>query len=137
MATLTAARAPDPTAAAGAAGGFVNTANLSTAQTGNGQSTNVVDRGASIGPALLKITTTVGATPTVTIAIEGSADGTSWLNVPYAVSNTPTTVAVANVVINTATTNYYYIQANVPVRFLRLTYSANTNVTTTADIWVT
>lgn len=137
MATLTAARGPDSVQAAALAGGTANTANLSSAQTGNGQSTNIVDRGASIGPALLKITTTVGSTPTVTIAIEGSADGTNWLNVPYAVSSTPTTVAVANVVITTATTNYYYIQNNVPVRYLRLTYSANTNVTTTADIWVT
>lgn len=115
--------------------GGPDTANLSTAQTGNGASTNVADRGGAIGPALLKLTTTIGATPTVTIAIEGSADGANFFNVPYATSAAPTTVVVANVVITTATTNYYTIQANVPVRFLRLTYSANTNVTTTADLW--
>ena len=111
-------------------------ASLSTAQTGNGASTNVADRGDATSATLLKITTTVGATPTVTIAIEGSADGTNWFNVPYATSAAPTTVVVANVVITTATTNYYIIQPNVPVRFLRLTYSANTNVTSTADLWV-
>lgn len=137
MATLTAARGPDPLQAAGSAGGFSNTVNLSAAQTGNGASANVVDRGGSTGPALLKITTTVGATPTCTYAIEGSADGTNWFNVPYADSATPTTVSVATFAITTATTVYKTIQPNVPVRYLRLTYSANTNVTNTADIWVT
>ena len=116
---------------------YPETANLSTAQTGNGASTNIADRGANVDcPTLLKITTTVGGTPTVTVAIEGSADGTNFFNVPYVTSAAPTTVVVANVVITTATTNYYTIQPNVPVRFLRLTYSANTNVTSTADLWV-
>lgn len=117
-------------------GGLPNTGNLSTAQTGNGASTNVVDRGASGCSALLKVTTTVGATPTVTIAIEGSADGTNWFNVAYALPASPETVAVANVVITTATTNLYVLRPNHPWRYLRLTYSANTNVTTTADLTV-
>lgn len=137
MATLIAARSPDSANAAGLAGGYVNTANLSTGQTGNGTSTNVADRVGATGAALLKVTTTVGATPTCTYAIEGSADGTNWFNVAYADSATPGTVSVATFVINTATTVYKIIQPNVPVRFLRLTYSANTNVTNTADIWVT
>ena len=118
-------------------GGAPNTGNLSNAQTGNGQSTNVMDRGVNIeSSALLKITTTVGATPTCTYAIEGSADGTNWFNVAYADSATPTTVSVATFVITTATTVYKIVQTNVPVRLLRLTYSANTNVTNTADAWV-
>jgi hypothetical protein len=134
MATLVGgAGAPPPFGGALAAPGAVS---LSAAQTGNGQSTNVVDRGGSTGAALLKITTTVGATPTVTIAVEGSADGTNWFSVPYSLPATPTTVAVSNVVITTATTNYYYLQADFPWRFLRLTFSANTNVTVTADAWV-
>lgn len=137
MATLVAGRASDPVAAAGLAGGNVNTVNLSTGQTGNGQSTNVVDRVGSTGVALLKITTTVGATPTCTYAIEGSADGTNWFSVAYADSATPTTVSVATFAIVSALTAYKIIQPNVPVRYLRLTYSANTNVTNTADIWVT
>jgi len=145
VATLTLARAPDPAQAAALAGGYTNTAyakvrwtaNLSTAQTGNGQSTNIVDRGDSNDVALLKITTTIGATPTCTYAIEGSADGTNWFNIAYADSATPTTISVATFVITTATTVYKIIQPNVPVRFLRVTYSVNTNVTNTADIWVT
>lgn len=112
------------------------TANLSTAQTGNGVSTNVADRGPVSSVALLKITTTIGATPTVTIAIEGSPDGTNWFAVPYADSATPTTVSVATFAITTATTVWKIIQPNVPVRFIRLSYTLNTNVTITADLWV-
>jgi hypothetical protein len=114
-----------------------NTANLSTTQTGNGQSTNVVDRGAtSERPTVVKITTTVGATPTCTYALEGSPDGTNWLAIPYADSATPTTVSVATFAITTATTVYKYLLADYPWRFFRITYSANTNVTNTADVWV-
>lgn len=115
--------------------GSPDSANLSSAQTGNGQSTNVADRGGARGPALLKITTTIGATPTCTYAIEGSPDGTNWFAIPYADSATPTTVSVATFVITTATTVYKLLQVDQPWRFVRLTYSANTNVTSTADIW--
>lgn len=113
-----------------------NAASLSAGQTGNGDSTNVVDTGAGTGPVLLKITTTVGATPTVTVNIQGSADGTNWFNVPYADSATPTTVAVAALTITSATTSYKYLQVNAPWRYLKLAYSANTNVTLTVDAWV-
>lgn len=117
--------------------GLPNTANLSTAQTGNGASTNVVDRGGSVvSPALLSLVTTVGATPTVTVAIEGSADGVTFFPVAYAAAGTPETVSVAAVVITTATTSRFLLRPNHPWRYLRLTYSANTNVTTTADLVV-
>ena len=99
-----------------------NTANLSAAQTGDGASTNIVDRGRGVNTALLKITTTVGATPTCTYAIEGSADGTNWFSVAYADSATPETMTVATFAITSATTVY---------KILRVTYSANTNVTNT------
>lgn len=122
-----------PTISTGSGG--PNTANLATAQTGNGQSTNVADRGGSTGSALLTITTTVGATPTCTYAIEGSADGTSWFPVAYADSATPETVAVATFAITTASTVRKILRPNHPWRFVRLTYSANTNVTSTADVW--
>ena len=121
------------TAFTGTAG--ANTANLSAAQTGNGVSTNIVDRGGSVRAALLKITTTIGATPTCTYAIEGSPDGTNWFAVSYADSATPTTVSVATFVITTATTVWKILQPDVVWRYLRVTMSANTNVTTTADVW--
>lgn len=114
-----------------------NSANLSNAQTGNGASTNVADRGSATGcTALLKVTTTVGATPTCTYAIEGSADGANWFPVAYADSATPETMSVATFAITTATTVYKILRVNMPWRYLRVTYSANTNVTNTADVWV-
>jgi hypothetical protein len=95
-----------------------------------------VDRGRGDGSALLKITTTVGATPTCTYAIEGSPDGTNWFNVAYSDSATPETVSVATFAITTATTVYKILRPNHPWRYLRVTMSANTNVTNTIDAWV-
>jgi len=117
--------------------GAFDSANLSNAQTGSGVSTNIADRGASqVGKAaLLKITTTIGATPTCTYLIEGSADGTNWFPIPYADSATPATFVVTTFVITTATTAYKILQPNQPWRFARVTYSANTNVTNTADVF--
>ncbi|UJV41620.1 hypothetical protein [Streptomyces sp. AMCC400023] len=116
---------------------YPNTARLSNAQTGDGASTNIVDRGAATErPALLTITTTVGATPTCTYAIEGSADGASWFAVFYAETATPDTGSVATFDITTATTTRKILRADQPWRYLRLTYSANTNVTNTADVAV-
>lgn len=116
-------------------GSLPNSASLSAAQTGNGQSTNTADRGAAVGPALVKISTTVGATPTCTYALEGSVDGTDWFAVAYADSATPETVSVATFAITTATTVRKILRPNHPWRYLRITYSANTNVTNTADVW--
>jgi hypothetical protein len=108
--------------------------NLSTAQTGNGASTNIADRGGAVGPALIRITTAIGATPTCTYLLEGSPDGTNWYPVQYADSATPGTVVVTTFVITTAITALKIIQPNQPVRFFRVTYSANTNVTNTTDV---
>jgi len=113
-----------------------NTVNLCTEQTGNGVSTNVADREGINGPTMLiKIVTTVGATPTVTILIEGSLDGTNFFPAAYADSATPATVVATTFVITTATTVYKLLQPNQPWRYLRVTFSANTNVTTTIDVW--
>jgi len=43
---------------------------------------------------------------------------------------------VTTFVITTAITAMKIVQPNQPVRYLRVTYSANTNVTNTADVWV-
>ncbi|MDQ0992169.1 hypothetical protein [Streptomyces sp. V3I7] len=114
-----------------------NSARLSQAQTGNGVSTNVLDRGAAVErPALLAITTTAGATPTCTYAIEGSADGTAWFAVSYADPATPDTGAVATFALTASGTTLKILRPNQPWRYLRLTYSANTNVTNTVDVTV-
>lgn len=121
--------------AVGGGGQGPNSANLATAQVGNGVSTNIVDRGGDTsGPVLVKVTTTVGATPTCTYLIEGSADLTNWFPVPYADSAAPATLVGTTFVITTATTAYKFVAANVPFRYLRVTMSANTNVTNTIDV---
>jgi len=109
--------------------------NLSTAQTGNGDSTNTVDRGALRGPGLLRVTSTIGATPTVTVNIQGSMDGTNFYNAPYALVATPETPVVTAITITTAVTTNYILRPNHAWRYLKLVYSANTNVTLTVDIF--
>lgn len=114
-----------------------NSARISTAQAGDGASTHIVDRGAAAErPALLSITTAIGATPTCTYAIEGSADGAAWWPVAYADPATPETPAVATFAITTAGITHRLLRPGSPWRYLRLTYSANTTVTNTADVTI-
>ena len=108
--------------------------NLSTTQTGDVDSTNTMDRGYTLGgPSLLRIVSTVGATPSVTVNVQGSMDGTNFFNVPYSLPATPDTWTVAAITITTATTGHYFLRPATPWRYLKLVYSANTNVTLTAD----
>ena len=112
-----------------------NPINLCTGLTGNVPSTNIIDRGGRTGVVLLQIVTTVGATPTCTYLLEGSTDGTNFFAIPYADPATPGTVSVATFAITSATTTRKYLQAATPWRYLRVTMSANTNVTNTIDAW--
>lgn len=112
-------------------------ASLSTAQTGNGDSTDMADRGSLVGlPGAVVITSTVGATPTVTVNIQGSVDGSSFYNVPYALVATPETLTVAAITITTAVTTTYLLRPDHAWRYLKLVYSANTNVTLTAAAYL-
>jgi len=97
------------------------------------------DRGSIRGAALLQITTVAGATPTVTVNILGSVDGTNFFNIGYAVTATPETVAVAALVLTGAATTvqYYILRRDHPWRYLKLNYSANTNMQVTADLYLT
>jgi|SRR5262245_6052781 len=122
-----------PTGLARSVGAVVN---LSTAQTGNADSTNTADRGGERGAALLKIVSTVGGTPTVTVNIQGSMDGVTFFNVAYATTAAPETPVVTALTITTATTGNYILRPNMPWRYLKLVYSANTNVTLTADLLI-
>ena len=125
------------TVAALGGGQLPNNANLSNGQTGNGASTNIVDSGAGSGPGLIKIVSTVGGSPTVTVAIECSLNGTDWFPAPYSDSATPTTTSVATFAITTATTSFKHLSPGFAYRYVRLLYSANVNVTLTVDIWFT
>lgn len=109
---------------------------LDSAATGNADS-DIVDLGSySSAPVALELTTTVGATPTVTINIQGSNDGTNFYNVGYALAGTPTTETQAAITITTATTNRYNLIRNRPYRYLKVVRSANTNVTLTTKAYL-
>ena len=116
-------------------GGGQGSVNLSTAQTGNGDSTNIASRGSRTTPGAVVITSAIGATPTVTVNILGSVDGTNFYNVPYTLVGSPETVVYAAIVITTAVTTTYLLPAR-QWRYLKLNYSANTNVTLTADAYL-
>lgn len=115
-------------------------ATIATAQTGNAVSTDVADlSSANLTPTLgydvVQIVTTVGATPTCTYLIEGSLDGANWYPLSIADMATPTTVAQTTFAITTATTVRKVIQPYTPCRFVRVTMSANTNVTSTITVY--
>lgn len=109
---------------------------LSEAQTGNGDSTNVALRGIRDRGGAVVIASTVGATPTVTVNIQGSINGVQWFNVPYALVATPRTFVLTAITITTAVTTSYLLQELIPFRYLKLVLSANTNVTLTADAFL-
>jgi hypothetical protein len=84
--------------------------------------------------AALIITSAIGATPTVTVNIQGSIDGTTFVNIPYSAENTiSATWVVTALTITTAKTGFYALQPGMPWRYLKLVMSANTNVTLTVD----
>jgi hypothetical protein len=109
---------------------------LQTAQTGNADSTNIADRGLNQRGGAVVITSTVGATPTVTVNLQGSVDGSAWFNVPYALVGTPRTFVLTALTITTAVTTTYLLQEGIHWRYLKLVMSANTNVTLTTTAYV-
>lgn len=119
--------------------GIPQSANLSAAQVGNGDSTNIADRGPSninpISPAVVYVATAIGATPTCTYSLLGSNEGTVWFQLPYSDGTTPGTLSVATFVITTAGTAIKHISSNYCYRYVKVTMSANTNVTNTIDAW--
>jgi hypothetical protein len=85
---------------------------------------------------VLRITSTIGATPTVTVNIQGSADGVTWANIPYSpLASAPGDYTKAALTITTATTGLYLLMPGQPWTFLKLVMSANTNVTLTTDVF--
>jgi len=112
--------------------------NLQTAQTGNADSTNTVQRSggdANLRPPVLRIVSTIGATPTVTVNIKGSAENTTFWNVAYSpLGAAPGDWSVAPLVITTAVTALYMLMPNQPWTYIKLVMTLNTNVTLTSDI---
>lgn len=113
---------------------FRDGVNLCTGQTTNGPTTNVLDRNDQSGQCVITIVTTVGATPTCTYQVEGSPDNISWNPLSSADSATPTVFSTATFTITTATTTTRIINPTAgSSRFIRVTMSANLNVTNTID----
>jgi hypothetical protein len=114
---------------------FRDTGEIATAQVAGGVTANVFDRGEQTGYASVTIVTTVGATPTCTYQLEGSPDNGSWSVLSSADSATPTTFSTATFVITTATTTVRFVNpAATAARYIRLTLSAITNVTSTINV---
>jgi hypothetical protein len=112
-------------------------ANLQTAQTGNADSTNTIVRQGegNLRAMVLRIVSTIGATPTVTVNIVGSFDGTNFFNVPYSpMSAAPAEYTTAPLVITTAVTSLYYLMTGQGWKYLKLVMTLNTNVTLTSDL---
>lgn len=106
---------------------------LSTAQTGNGDSTNTLYR-RGVGPGAVVIASTAGTT--VTVNILGSADGTNFYNVAYALVATPDTTTVAALTITTTVTTSYLLKADQAWDYLKLNLSANTGMTLTCTAYL-
>ena len=111
---------------------------LATAQTGNFTSEAAIRSSSHDvqNPGAIVITSAIGATPTVTVNIQGSADGTNYFNVPYALVATPSTFVITAITITTAVTTTYLLQPNQPWQFVRFVASANTNVTLTSSAYL-
>lgn len=111
-----------------------DTAEIATAQVAGGVTANVLDRGVQSGAASVTIVTTVGATPTATYQLEGSPDNGSWSPLSSADSAAPTVFSSGTFVITTAATTVRLIPATAPnARYIRVTISAVTNVTSTIN----
>lgn len=112
---------------------------LQNAQTGNADSTNTIQRSgsdANLRAPILRIVSTIGATPTVTVNLVGSADGTTFFNVPYSpLGAAPGDWSKAAIVITTAVTTLYALMPNQGWTFLKLVMTLNTNVTLTTDLF--
>lgn len=109
---------------------------IASAQTGNGVTTNIADRGTAQKPAgtIIRIITIAGATPTCTYAIEVSADGSVWTAATYADIGTPTTDVAVTFALTSSTTVQKIVKMPAIWRYVRVTFSANTNMTNTVDV---
>ena len=107
--------------------------NMCAQMAGNAVTTNIIERGPSHKGGCVRVTNASGATPTCTYLIEVSADGTTWANATYADITTPTTDVAVTFVLTTSTVATKIVKQPTFWRFLRVTTSANTNVTNTID----
>lgn len=134
MATV--AIAPNTGVASGAAAlGALRSAGsaaVTVAQTGTGDSTNVIFRGARYEGGALVVSNVGTGSPTFTYTIQGSMDGTNFYNIPYALVATPRTFVVTAITTTTTNTITYLLQELVPWQYLKMNVSALTTETVDA-----
>lgn len=99
-----------------------------------GDSTNTLQRANPFGQAVIRVSNTAGGTPTITLNIQGSCDGTTFFNIPYATTAAPQTAVLTAITLTATATNFYITQTTVPWLFCKLVWSAPTNETVTADL---
>ncbi|MBM0257379.1 hypothetical protein [Micromonospora sp. 4G55] len=107
--------------------------NLASAQAGNGVSTHIAERGPSHKGGAIRIVAAAGATPTCTYLIEVSADGQAWTPATWADYSTPNVDSTSTFVITTTSVVTKIVKQPQIWRFVRVTFSANTNVINTVD----
>ena len=96
------------------------------------------DRGDLVGPGAVVLTSVIGTAPqTCKVDIEGSVDGTTFYNVPYALIATPSTFVVTQITVTTSVSTTYLLQSAQPYRFLRLKFSSSTNILFSATVHFT
>lgn len=114
---------------------------VSNAQTGNGDSTNIVDRGsfggldAAVSPAVIVVSTVGGATPSCTYQVQGSVDGVNFFNLPT--TKPDDNSSAATFATTTTTVVHRLVLGTFPWRYLKVVMSANTNVTNTITVYTT
>jgi hypothetical protein len=122
--------------------GFVTGSVISASATGNADS-SVFDWGNDgpggsnfrPDPVLVRISTTAGATPTCTYAIQGSTDGSTYTALTYADTSAPTTFAATTFSITSSTATVKMIKPGQVYRYLKVVYSLNTNMTNDTDVY--
>jgi hypothetical protein len=107
--------------------------NLCAQMAGNAVTTNIAERPGSHKGGCIRVINASGATPTCTYLIETSVDGTVWINATYADISTPTVDVTTTFVLTTSTVATKIIKQPAQWRFIRVTTSANTNITNTID----
>ena len=77
------------------------------------------------------VITTIGATPTVTVQLQGSHDSTNWVGTVFVDDSDTTQTKLLSLVITAAVTKGLVKVNNGYYRFWRLSFFSNTNVTIT------
>jgi len=109
---------------------------LCSAQAGTGDTTNVADRGTApkANSTKIRVTPIIGATPTCTYSIQVSADNSSFAAATYADVSTPSTDVATTFVLTGTAVAEKIVKSQSAWRYIKVTMSANTNVTNTIDV---